>query len=342
MASASAHSGREFAKGSWENLIRLHPKGGGLTIDYLRQHFAGLSPDLFMGLDPANYTELYALTGKLNVSIAINPYLWPAEDFFRFFTQSSSGEEPFRSKALQATEKCAIHGDLDTGLVAHENLRKLLGFPKFSKFEMNGEKYEYHSIGVAAQPGYGVVDHRKDNPIGGSGSHFEIKFKRSGSTLPLKYLCLNFHIRSERDDRFGKAQAIERMCAAIRLFFNELGILPGARPITKLITALRVNLDNFEALGFECRHPKSLEVLARYREKKICRLGPAIPLAEFLPGEGDTSAPRATFVAPASGGVSSKFLAKERLADQRAALAAFWASGGSAAGATTEPPGLLK
>ena len=151
------------------NLIRLHPTSGGKEIEFGNQRFCGVSPDIFIALDLYNYAIPYRITRKFNLTVAVSPKLWPTEDFFTFLTKGGSpaNPDPFNSKALKQIGKCEIHGDEDTGLVAHGNLFELLDQEDLQKFSADsigfdtlGARYVYVSIGVAANSNFGSVLNR--------------------------------------------------------------------------------------------------------------------------------------------------------------------------------------
>ena len=238
------------------NLIRLHPKQGGLTIDYVNQRFCGVSTDVFFGLDLNDFSQPYQITRKFNMSIAINPNHWSTEAFLAHLTNGK----------LEKNKKCALHGDINSGLSAHENLLSLL---HRQTFHVDGVLFTYDSIGVACNSAYGPVAHRTGNDFENSTSHFEIKFRReSERALPQEYLCLNIHLMTETGKSFGKTQAIERLKQGISLFYAELGLRAGYNPDTDLQSALTVTLDNYVARGFSCKHKASLAVLLEYHEVK--------------------------------------------------------------------------
>jgi hypothetical protein len=235
------------------NLIRLHPKAGGVDIDFGSQHFRGVSADLFFGLDLNDFSRTYQNTRKLNISISINPSHWDVEQFLSYLTAGN----------LERTQKCTFHGDRDTGLRASNKLMSLL---KFDHFDVDGVHYAYDSIGAACNRSYASVSHRKGNVFEKSSSHFEIKFRRqSGEEGPDEYLCLNIHLMPEKILPFGKPQALERLKQAIRLFYAELGLSSTAsNPYTfrtNLKLALTVTLGDYEENGFSCKHEQSLDAL---------------------------------------------------------------------------------
>lgn len=283
------------------NLIRLHPKDGGISCTFNGQIFEGLSPDVFAALNLRDYSELYMVTRKFNISVAVNPALWPAEAFFCYLTCGVDGQDPFACKALKKTDKCSIHGDQETGLCAHSNLLRLLGVGAHSTgFKVNASTYVFDSIGVATELGYKGVNHRVDNDFDNSTSHFEIKFKRIDRTLPLEYLCLNFHLRPDLEKPFGSKATLERLNVAFQLFFRELGVLPElGKPVTCLRKALEVTPDNFKDKGFSCRHKRSLEVLDNYEEARGRKPSSSgLVLSAFLPSSLAAGADKASEPAP--------------------------------------------
>ena len=245
------------------NLIRVHPKRGGLTIDYGAQHFHGVNADLFFGLDLHDFSQTYHITRKFNISIAINPSYCSAEAFLAFVTKGD----------LEKTKKCELHGDKDTGLRAEKRLLELLS-P--GVFDVDGVRYVYDSIGVACNNAYKPVAHRTGNDFKNSSNHFEIKFRRDPEgALPHEYLCLNIHLMKETSKPFGKAEAMERLKQGIGLFYAELGLRAAHTLRTDLKSALTVTLGNFEVRGFSCKHEESLAVLFKYHEaKRYTRLQP--------------------------------------------------------------------
>ena len=132
-------------------------------------------------------------------------------------------------------------------------------------FDVKGARYVYDSIGVAANPNYGSVEHRKGNAFKNSTSHFEIKFikHKTIGELPHELLCLNIHLKADENERFGQRAVCERLKQGIRLFYSELGVLRTElqQPRTILQLALNTTLDDFERNGFSCEHPTSREVL---------------------------------------------------------------------------------
>jgi len=232
------------------NLIRLHPKTGGVHINFGGQYFQGVSTDLFLGLDLKDLRRTYQNTRKFNLSISVNPSCWTIEQFLSYLT---SGD-------LERTQKCALHGDKDTGLYASNHLMKLLSFEQFN---VDGVHYAYDSIGVACNPSYASASQRTGNAFENSSSHFEIKFRRqSVQNGPDEYLCLNIHLMREQRRSFGQSETLERLKQAIQLFYAELGL--STRPhtsCTNLRQALTVTLSNYEAKGFSCKHEQSLDAL---------------------------------------------------------------------------------
>jgi hypothetical protein len=249
-------SSSQIKKSSVSNLVRLHPKNGGVNIEFGGQSFHGVSTDVFLGLDLNDLSETYQNSRKLNLSISVNPSCWSTEDLLSYLT---FGE-------LERTQKCKFHGDIDTGLRASEKLKGLLKLKQLGNaLEVDGVAYAYHSIGVACNSRYQSVSHRQGNAFEKSSSHFEIKFRRqSGEDGPDEYLCLNIHLMPENTKAFGKQHALERLKQAIHLFYVELGLnlAPASYiPVTKLITALYVTRSNYEELGFSCIHRQSQDVL---------------------------------------------------------------------------------
>jgi len=243
------------------NLIRLHPKTGGVNIDFGGQCFHGVSTDLFFGLDLNDLSQTYQNTRKFNISISVNPNHWDVEQLLSYLTL---GE-------LECTQKCRFHGDIDTKLRASSKLMDLL---KLKEFDVDGAHYIYDSVGAACNPSYASVSHRKGNAFEKSSSHFEIKFRRqSGEEGPDEYLCLNIHLMPEKVRPYGKPHALERLKKAINLFYAELGLSGTAsHPYifrTNLKLALKVTLDDHEAQGFSCKHEQSLEALQNRNEAAI-------------------------------------------------------------------------
>lgn len=238
------------------NLIRLHPKTGGVNINFGGQEFHGVSTDVFFGLDLNDFSQTYQNSRKFNISISVNPVSWSTENLLSYLT---FGE-------LERTPKCDFHGDIETKLHASKKLKNLL---KLDQLEhvliVDGVPYVYDSIGVACNRGYKSVSHRQGNAFEKSSSHFEIKFRRqSGEEGPDEYLCLNIHLMPENNRAYGQSQAIVRLKQAIHLFYAELGVLIAPSSYvssTSLKTALRVTLDNYEELGFSCKHRQSQDVL---------------------------------------------------------------------------------
>ena len=253
------------------NLVRLHPNEGGVTAKMDDQTFKGASPDAFFGLDIYDSSVVRVVTRKLNVNIDINPRLFPPADFFRYFTCGPSQEDPFKCGALKRTEKCEIHGDADTGLFAHPQLEELLNQANLKKansstlgFVVNKIRYEYDSVGVAANQGYVPVKTRPS-------SHLEIKFRVvSESNFHEERLCLNIHLHPKKERLHDKAAVFARLRAAIRLFYAELNVLSGAQPPqTRLRDVLTINLDNFEGKQFSCLNEKSVLALEKYRSARL-------------------------------------------------------------------------
>lgn len=259
-----------------KNLVRIHPNEAGKTVDFGGQRFVGVSPDIFIGLDSFDSSNAYIITRKFNISIKINPKLWSSGDFFRFLTEGQSvGSDPFKTKALEKVEKCSIHGDDETNLRAHANLKALLCqadlnqlSDKTGGFKVNDAIYAFHSIGVAANEDYAPVCQRNT-------SHFEIKFQRQGDLLPLEFLCLNIHLMAELDRKFDQEAVMNRLNQGIRLFYAELGVLKKPfHPQTRLKDAMGITLDNFERQHFSCIHTESLNVLEAHHEAKAHTLSP--------------------------------------------------------------------
>jgi hypothetical protein len=243
-------------KPSNSNLVRLHPKSGGVDINFNNQRFHGVSSDVFLGLDLNDYSRTYQNTRKLNLSISVDPCSWKTEDLLSYLTH---GE-------LQCTSKCTLHGDKATGLLASPELLKLLKLAQFPDgFQVDGLHYVYDSIGVACNPGYESVSHRQGNAFKTSSSHFEIKFLcQTDERGSGEYLCLNIHLMPDNTGSYGKIHALERLKQAINLFYAELGlkIAPASyKASTSLRTALNVTLDNYENMGFACIHGKSQEAI---------------------------------------------------------------------------------
>ena len=235
------------------NLIRLHPKKGGVDIIFGGQSFHGVSTDVFLGLDQNDLSQTYQKTRKFNLSLAVNPNLWRVEQFLSYLTSGN----------LESTSKCMFHGDRETGLNASHNLMNLL---PLHRFHIDGVCYVYDSIGVACNWGYAPVSQRQGNNFENTSSHFEIKFRAENE--PNTYLCLNIHVMPERTRKYGQREALERLEQAIRLFYAELGLLnTGAYPYkscTHLKTALKVTADNYDKQGFSCKHGRSLDALDNY------------------------------------------------------------------------------
>lgn len=248
-------------------LIRIHPKDGGTKIVFNKHLFLGVSPDIFLTIDRADNTQAYQITRKLNLCIQINPKAFPAEDFFRYVTRGSSKEDPF-AMSLKKTSKCGIHGDSDTGLCAHPELLKRLKLhlknlpgEESIGFEVDGARYVFDSVGVAANHDYGAVGRRQNNLFINHSSHFEIKFCRQGRIPPYETICLNIHLQGS-ENNFGKKEVLNRLEASIRLFYRELGVLVDdtSEPETLLRTALKVDHMNHEPKGFSIDHPTSLAI----------------------------------------------------------------------------------
>lgn len=238
---------------SKRNLIRLHPISGGTTIHFGNQLFQGVSPDLFVSLDLNDFSQPYEITRKFNISIAINPRLWNVDEFLAHLT---SGD-------LEETDKCKLHGDIDSGLSVSNQLMSLL---THDEFYVGGMKYVYHSIGVACNPNYASVSSRQGNDFENRSSHFEIKFQRqSNEASPIDYLCLNIHLMPEKNKPYEKKHALERLKQAINLFYAELGLSARYTPRTNLQLALTVTLDDYESQGFSCKHARSLEALEQFK-----------------------------------------------------------------------------
>ena len=264
-------------------LVRLHPRDGGKQVMFNSQNFQGVSVDIFVALDAMDVSAPYCITRKLNINIAIDPSAWNTTAFFEYFTQGNSTEtNPFKSKALSKTSKCEIHGDENTGLIAHNHLMALLQPTDLitSKetsqpcaFDVDGVRYVYDSIGVASNKSYGAVDNRQHNTFEGHSSHFEIKFRRqSHGACPYEYLYLNIHLTKDAKNIFGKKEVCERLRQGIRLFYSELGVLNtkgASNPLqTNLKSSLNVTLANYDSSQFSCIHPTSLDVLKRYNDAK--------------------------------------------------------------------------
>jgi hypothetical protein len=256
------------------NLIRLHPKTGGVNINFGGQEFHGVSTDVFFGLDLNDFSQTYQNSRKFNISISVNPGSWSTESLLSYLT---SGE-------LESTLKCDFHGDIETKLHASRKLKNLLKLEELDHvLIVDGMPYIYDSIGVACNRGYKSVSHREGNAFENSSSHFEIKFRRqSGEEGPDEYLCLNIHLMPENNQAYGQSQAIARLKQAIHLFYAELGlsIMPSSYvSSTSLKTALRVTVDNYEELGFSCKHKKSQGVIennmiaSQYTHRKASSIG---------------------------------------------------------------------
>ncbi|MDF1683447.1 MAG: hypothetical protein P1U36_02195 [Legionellaceae bacterium] len=245
-------------------MIRLHPKTGGVNINFGDQYFHGVSADVFFGLDLNDFSQTYQNSRKFNLSISVNPSCWSTEDLLSYLTL---GE-------LERTSKCDFHGDIETKLHASKQLKKLLKLEQLGHvFVVDGMHYIYDSIGVACNRRYQSVSHRQGNAFEKSSSHFEIKFRRQPSEHEIgeqeadEYLCLNIHFMPENTRAYGKGHTLERLKQAIHLFYAELD-LP-TTPVsytssTSLKIALRVTLDNYEELGFSCKHKKSQNVIERH------------------------------------------------------------------------------
>ena len=261
------------------SLVRLHPIEGGVTAKMDDQTFQGASPDAFFGLDIYDPSTVRLVTRKLNVNIDINPLLFPSADFFRYFTCGPSQADPFKCEALKRTKKCVIHGDADTGLLAHPQLIELLNQENLKTvdsstlgFVVNKIRYEYDSVGVAANPGYLPVETRLS-------SHLEIKFRVVSGSDFHELLCLNIHLHPKKERLHDQAAVLARLSAAIRLFYAELQVLrdpPLLRGAPLLQTRLRevltLNLDNFEGKQFSCLNEISVSALKRYRSAEPYKL----------------------------------------------------------------------
>ncbi len=236
-------------------MIRLHPSAGSKSFEYAGQAFKAVSPDVFISLDENNPCSEYHRTCKLNIGIAINPALWSAEEFFKYFTQGQ----------LTKTKKCELHGDDATGLSAHQNLLDMLLQPELIcvkkslplSFIVNGASYSYDSIGVAANHNYAPVK---------NSSHFEIKFKLNSKNVGQTMLCLNLHLVPETK-KISRKEVCLRLQQSIRLFYAELGVLNVQhQPNTQLHSALQVTLANHDDYAFSCKHLASIDVLDYYTE----------------------------------------------------------------------------
>jgi hypothetical protein len=282
------------------SLVRLHTKTGGVKIEFAGEHFASVSPDIFVNLDRHDPGIIYRITRKFNLTIGINPDKWSAEDFFRYFTRGKDHDgklaDPFTTGALRSEAKCAIHGDKESRLYPSPALINFLGEGNLDKvLTLDKVTYTFDSVGVAANRHFAAVDHREDNPFASTGSHFELKFRRisaAAADQPTEeYLCLNIHLT--QNQLGNKAGVTKRFKKAIRLFSAELGIRKPDRyvPATRLAKSLSVHLENYDTQGFSYRHPLSEAALARY----LSAPKPALPRAAAAP-----AAPTATHLATAS------------------------------------------
>lgn len=286
------------------NLIRLHPKEGGINIQYGNQLFQYVSPDLYIGLNLLDLINPYIITHKLNLSIAVNPKEWSTKSFFSYLTQAPDGDDPFDSKVLAKTKKCVIHGDKKTHLHAHENLMRILDQADLIKlnapvlgFDIQGARYVYHSVGVACNPNYAAVSQRQDNPVENKASHFEIKFKKESNDIAVdEFLCLNIHLMAESRSGFGRDKVLSRLEQAIRLFYSELSLLHSKSPYhpqTNLKSILNATVDNYKDYGLSCQHPRSLEVLNQRDEviEYSATSRKSTTLSLFTPAPAVTPAP---------------------------------------------------
>lgn len=258
-----------------DNLVRLHPKDGGVEIKYGNQKFSGVSSDVFVGLDKFDMSKPYLITRKFNISIAVNPTKWPAKDFFKTFMVGGPKRGcPFDTNALAKTKKSNIHGDDKTGLLASKELLGILNQKGLIKpsgkqngFMVGHEIYVYDSIGVAANNDYNKITTRTEN----NSSHFEIKFRKLSNGIPKEELRLNIHL-SATAKSYGKEAVCERLKAAVLLFYAELGALNDPYKQYKTSTDIRsflsVNLEDYDFNGLSCRHAKSKEVLEEYTVAK--------------------------------------------------------------------------
>ncbi len=274
------------------DLVRLHPALGGQKVNFAGQCFIGASPDVFINLDKYNPARVYRVTRKVNLTIGINPDAWSTEDFFRYFTRGQRADgtlvDPFRTGALRAEEKCAIHGDKESRLFPSIVLKIFLEYGRLDKsFKVGDAVYMFDSIGVAANRKFEAVDHRAGNPFNSTGSHFEIKFKRISDPVlggPVEeYVCLNLHLSA--DSRWDQEAVKKRLQAAVRLFSAELGVRKpdNYRPETRLRDSFEVTLYNYADYGFLCRHELSRQALQRYLDAQAAAPAGAVVVAPVVP-----------------------------------------------------------
>lgn len=245
------------------NLIRLHPTSGGTSLIFETHSFERVSPDVFIALD--HYSpSAHIITRKFNLTLSVNPDLWPVREFFDHFTNG----------ALSHTQKCRFHGDKETGLLESNNLLDDLKAPLAIKgpapftFSVRvGTEcfdYRYDSIGVAANERFGAVSQRKDTPFFNQTSHFEIKFCRlNPKSIQTEYLCINIHLQATTSQAVDRVAVHRHFKKGIRLFYHELGILPKqTMPFqTRLRDALCVMKNNAHAYQFSPSSVQSKNVM---------------------------------------------------------------------------------
>jgi len=252
-ASAVGGAGAPAQKGEYR-LIRIHPNAGGVEIRQGDQKFIGVSPDIFLGLDTYDSSKIYFTTRKLNCAISLNPDISPTLEFLSYLTEGP----------LEKTAKCRFHGDKNTGLRGSAALLSLL---KLKEFKIAGKKYQYDSVGVAANNGYAPVSFRRGNRCWNFSSHLEIKFLSESlkKGQPGELLCLNIHLMASDKPYFTQASALKRLELAMQMLYHELGLLVlKFSPQTALRRTFDVTLENYESLGFSIEHEESLLALGRY------------------------------------------------------------------------------
>jgi hypothetical protein len=249
-------------------LVRVHPTTGGKTregkdiLKFDEQLFRGVSPDVFFELQRDGAADCRRIIRKLNATIQVSPRLYSVSNFI----------EDFCAGPIERTYKSQYHGDHRSGLKASKKLLGLIqGPPLRGEFTVEGRTYQYHSIGLAMNPGYAAVDHRAGNSFDNHSSHFEIKFieKREGpgpfTAEQPELLCLNIHFLAAQGGSFGEKAVADRLTAVIRLFYLELGLrLPKYLPQTYLPEAMQLTLSNYKEKGFSIKHEESVVAKEKY------------------------------------------------------------------------------
>lgn len=207
------------------NMVRLHPKTGGVRLTFNNQNFKGVSFDVFSQLDSYDAASIYRVSRKANMTIKINPKELKPDAFFKKLVGVSK-----EGRLQGRDQKSSYNGDT---VEPTKYLQDLL-----PNFQLDDTNYVFDSVGIAAGKGYASYNHRRS-------SHMEIKFLRQGANLPMggEHLVLNLHLSACDTSRGDPFQRLEN---CIGLFYH-LACTDKSKESGALMTTLqKITLDNFK------------------------------------------------------------------------------------------------